>query len=224
MDLPQDEPRNTAPVWAITFADMMTLLLCFFVLVLAFSALEIDRFKVLARSMRDAFGGPTQVAAEGPVGALEYPDYTRARLLEHVELLRRRLPDPSLVQASLEDDGVRVRLSEKFAFARGSAVLEPDVHAMLDGLARLIADSGKEAVVEGHTDSLPIGSATFPSNWELSAARAGAVVRYLVAHGVPGNRIEAVGRADTRPLADNRTEDGMRRNRRVEILIRTAAS
>ena len=152
------------------------------------------------------------------------PDYTRARLLEHIELLRRGLPYVSLVQASLEDDGVRVRLSEKFAFAKGSVVLEPDTHTMLDGLARLIADSGRQAVVEGHTDDLPIGSATFPSNWELSAARAGAVVRYLVAHGVPGNRIEAVGRADTKPIADNSTEDGKRRNRRVEILIRTAPS
>nr|MCU0254512.1 OmpA family protein [Acidobacteriota bacterium] len=100
---------------------------------------------------------------------------------------------------------------------------EPVAGAPLARIADLIRSSGAWATVEGHSDNLPIRSATFPSNWELSAARAGAVVRFLVAHGLAPVRLEAVGHADTRPLGDNATDEGRQRNRRVEILLRTGS-
>lgn len=90
---------------------------------------------------------------------------------------------------------------------------------MLQQLVPVFNSSQHNVVVVGHTDSVPISSARFPSNWELSSARAGSVVRYLQANGVDGRRLRAVGYADTQPLADNASAEGRARNRRVELVL-----
>ena len=93
---------------------------------------------------------------------------------------------------------------------------------MLDKLVPLLARGGHTITVEGHTDNVPISTPQFPSNWELSAARASTVVRHLIARGIPADRLSAVGYADTRPLAANDTEAGRAKNRRVSIIIAVA--
>lgn len=108
---------------------------------------------------------------------------------------------------------------DQILFDSGTAVLKPGFKAIIDKLLPFLARLPNRIEVHGHTDSLPIGTAQFPSNWELSASRAGSVIRYMQAQGLAGQRLAASGYADTRPIADNASREGRARNRRVEIVI-----
>ena len=125
-----------------------------------------------------------------------------------------------------EDRGLIVSImSEGVLFDLGSAVLRPQGAIVLDQLAAVIAAVPNQIVVEGHTDNVPIATAQYPSNWELSTARATAVLRYLVeARGVPKERIAAAGYGEQRPVADNASPDGRSRNRRVDIAVLAEAT
>jgi len=116
-----------------------------------------------------------------------------------------------------------VSIVDRVLFASGEAALTARGREMLARVGAVLARAGdRRIVIEGHTDAVPIGPdlrERFPSNWELSAARATAVVRYLVAEGVPSDRLSAAGRADTEPVASNDSEEGRRRNRRIEIML-----
>jgi chemotaxis protein MotB len=120
-------------------------------------------------------------------------------------------------------EGLAVSIVDRVLFGSGEATLSADGRAVVDKVARVLAATPTgRVVIEGHTDDVPIGAelrARFPSNWELSAARASEVVRRLVERGLPPLRLEATGRADTQPLASNATEAGRRRNRRIEIIV-----
>ena len=118
--------------------------------------------------------------------------------------------------------GVAMSIGDRVLFPSGQAALTAAGRAVIDKVAEVLATAAGRIVVEGHTDDVPIGPdlrARFSSNWELSTARATEVVRELVARGVPSLALEAVGRADTRPVASNDTEAGRRRNRRIEIIV-----
>ena len=115
---------------------------------------------------------------------------------------------------------IQVRASEKILFDSGSATLKTEGRGVL---ARLAAELGELPAhrirVEGHTDDIPIATALYPSNWELSGARAAGVTRFLLEHGVDATRVEAVGVADQQPIASNDTAEGRARNRRIEIVL-----
>lgn len=151
-------------------------------------------------------------------------DFERIRqretaLAEIQERLRAAQLD-TFVSAASEGDGIRLNIPNSILFASGAADLQGRGPAVIKALASILAPGASTISVEGHTDSNPINTTRFPSNWELSAQRAAAVVRVLVDTGVHGRRLEAVGLGDSRPLADNGTEDGRRENRRVELLLR----
>lgn len=202
--------------WLITYLDVITLLLVMFVVMLALS------------------GGPSEV----PVAERDAALPTAERVGTESERLSE--PDESevfaerareaLQAAGLSDDitvvpqqdGVRFRISNDILFGSGEAVLSEEGIRQLDNLVPLLADSEYQITVAGHTDSLPIQTPRFPSNWELSSARAGSVVRLFENAGVPRNRLQAAGYADTRPLFRNDTEQGRSRNRRVEIILEGA--
>jgi chemotaxis protein MotB len=116
--------------------------------------------------------------------------------------------------------GLQVRALEKILFDSGSTEIKPSGKAVLAKVARQIRQIEDHRVrVEGHTDSVPIATARFPSNWELSAARAAVVVRFLIEQQLDANSVEAVGRGQMAPIADNRTAEGRARNRRIEIVL-----
>ncbi|MBV9803260.1 MAG: OmpA family protein [Solirubrobacterales bacterium] len=125
------------------------------------------------------------------------------------------------VQAVVQRRGLVVRvLTDKVLFASGQATLQPEGAPLLEEVAQLLnVDMSHPITVEGHTDNQPIATAEFPSNWELSTARATTVVRFLIAHGVSGGRLGAVGYADLHPIASNATAAGRALNRRVEIVL-----
>jgi len=125
------------------------------------------------------------------------------------------------VETAVTPDGLRIRLlTDKLFFAPGSAAINSAAVPTLDHIGQIVAEERKHPVdVEGHTDDRPIGTSQYPSNWQLSGARAGAVVQRLIAAGVSGKRIELGGHADEDPVANNATAAGRAKNRRVEILL-----
>jgi chemotaxis protein MotB len=125
------------------------------------------------------------------------------------------------VQTVIERRGLVVRvLTDKLLFDSGQATLQPSGDPLLEEVAQLLnVDKSHPITVEGHTDNVPIATAQFPSNWELSTARATTVVRFLIAHGVGANRLGAVGYAALHPIASDATAAGRALNRRVEIVL-----
>lgn len=152
-----------------------------------------------------------------------YREHREAEIDRIEGQLRERIESAGLgaeVKFRREDRGVVAVISDSVLFAPGQANLQPEGADILGRLAPILADMGKPIMVEGHTDSVPISTVRFPSNWELSTARATTVVRHLMANfGFSPNRISASGYADTRPIGDNATVEGRASNRRVDIVV-----
>lgn len=144
------------------------------------------------------------------------------RLKAEIEAYARSHGFASRVQVSVEQRGLVIRvLTDDLLFSSGSATLEPRADGLLSEIAQLInLDQTHPVDVEGNTDDVPIHGGQYPSNWELSSARASTVVRYLIEQGVSPTRLTAVGYAEQRPIASNATAAGRARNRRVEIVLK----
>lgn len=127
------------------------------------------------------------------------------------------------VEVSVHGGGVNLEISDRILFTPANAALTASGMAVLEGLAGALKAQPHLLSIEGHTDNSPIETARFPSNWELSTARAAIVARHLVKQGIPAERIRAIGYADTRPRADNLTPEGRSRNRRVSLLLQVPA-
>ncbi len=167
----------------------------------------------------------TVTAAEPTAGdrdpALEpvSPEPAENKLAEQLQQMVQQNDLAGQVQVLSTAQSVTVRISDKILFASGKALLEDGGKALVQRLSAILAQTGGVISIEGHTDNIPIKTAIFPSNWELSAARAAMVVRELVAMGLPANRLRAIGYAETKPVAPNSTTEGRASNRRVELVI-----
>lgn len=255
----QKKAAAGAPLWMVTFADMMTLLVTFFVLLFSFVIIDQQRYKTQAEYIKAGFTAsvfeqlrgrvsdvaiaeqqgsivpnfPTLPSAPDlreanelqPTGSTNNPDPVEPSEAEQVEdAVTERLGgmiDMGDVTVERLDDEVIIRLQDRFAFQLGSEIIQPQFRNMLMEIKDLLRGIDGEFVVSGHTDDLPIRTARFRSNWELSAARAASVVHELTEDGtIPAGRFRVEGYADTQPIADNTAPDGRASNRRVEILIR----
>lgn len=214
--------------WLTTYSDMVTLLLCFFVLLFAFSEVDAQKF----RSILSSFRGGTGVFDGGT--SLELLDFETAeqdemkRELEELkELLEEYAGENGLgpeITLSIEERGLVIRFMDKVLFDSGKADLKPESIQILDSIGDILnSEEFKDKLikVEGHTDTDPIiYSSKFPTNWELSAIRATNVLRYLVEEkGIDGNRISSSGYSYHRPIAPNDTPENKQKNRRVDIVI-----
>ncbi|RMH09566.1 MAG: flagellar motor protein MotD [Nitrospirae bacterium] len=218
--------------WLVSYADFITLLFAFFVVMYAVSSVNEGKYRVLSESMLRAF---TNHKPLGQMSLVELPlDQTRPAL--ETEFQRR--PDDfqvyikvanALETMNLKTDsvtvqntsrGISIRIKDEVLFDSGSATLKPSMRELLDLIAALVKDLPNLISVEGHTDAVPIRTAQFPSNWELSAARATALVRYFInVHHLDPKRFAATGFGGERPIASNATPEGRAANRRVEIVI-----
>ncbi len=262
-ELPQEEAEAGAPAWVMTFADLMSLLMCFFVLMLAFSEMDAQRFKLLSGSMRDAFGVQAEIEAkmmpkgtsiitkefrpgrpqptplrtvrqftvnsnrntldilgkgegdgEGPSIEDLKRDVERIRATLDQEIQDRQL------DVDLEGSRIVIRINEQASFASGSAQVKSPFVPVLEKIRGLLGTLDGVVMVAGHTDDVPIRTARFRSNWELSAARAVSVAHELMTGGsIAPERMVITGHADTIPRADNDTVENRARNRRVEITV-----
>lgn len=220
---PPADDMPTAPFWMATFSDMVTLLLAFFVMLVAMSSVETEKFD----EALSFFPGRTGIFRNErgliPNSVPQQPPSEVAQAERYDELLEQLAQSglDAAVEVSLSDDGVLVTLVDTMTFTSGTAELVPTAERVLATLAGVLDADVQRVVVEGHTDAEPIGTSVFPSNWELSTARAGSVVRSLLTHNhdVPADRFQAVGYAEHRPRASNATASGRALNRRVHILI-----
>lgn len=222
------EEETVASNWLNTYSDMITLLLCFFVLLFAFSEVDAQKF----RSIMSSFRGGTGVLNSGSSldmmdFEIEYMDEGDRELEELRELLKEYAGENGLgpeIILNVEERGLVIRFMDKVLFDSGKADLKPEAKEILDSVAEILnREEFKDKLikVEGHTDTDPIVySTTFPTNWELSAIRATNVLRYLVEeNGIDGNRISSSGYSYHRPIAPNDTPENKQMNRRVDIVI-----
>lgn len=232
--------------YLISYADFITLLFATFVVLYALSQVDISSFKSLEDSMKQAFAAPSILSgSDGVMDAssdtlfdnsqgdtmvsplmMEYMSqkYETQSMQEIQKGVDEKVKAGEIdgVEATQTDRGLVIKFNDDFLFAPGSAILTTKAKIKLDKVGAII---GKKFIlhnmrVEGHTDNQPIKSTQFPSNWELSSARSSAIIRYYIStFGFMPSLFTAIGYADTRPIADNKTAGGKAKNRRIEILI-----
>ncbi|MFA6108128.1 MAG: flagellar motor protein MotB [Candidatus Latescibacterota bacterium] len=232
-DSPREAEKDRSERWLLTYADLITLLLIFFIIMYVFSKQDVTKFKAMATSLRSAFQGTSYVVGKAPgpglrgggrpgqgTGAAQAEDQALQRVQQEVQELAKQQGLQQEMSVSVEEKGAVVRLSDQVLFASGQAELSGPARQILQGVGEILRKEGGFYLrVEGHTDDVPIGS-RYPSNWELSAARAASVVRLFVSDvGIDPGRLWVTGYGEYRPVADNRTEAGRAANRRIEIVM-----
>ncbi|OEU70544.1 MAG: flagellar motor protein MotB [Desulfovibrio sp. S3730MH75] len=224
------------PPWMATFADMVTLLLCFFVLLLSFASNDAEKFKELLGSVRDAFGVKVE-RKEADNLSLTPADLQRKevkmdsnekRLLGLVLRIKALLDEDNATRKSsgvnADQDGVTMSTDSASLFLPGTAKLKPGASKTLNKIISILKENNYNLVVRGHTDNSELSSAKYPSNWELSSARAASALRYITEHGgISTKRLKAVGYADTQPLVKNDTSANKKKNRRIEFFYHKPA-
>ena len=253
-DAPASAPveEEGAPTWVVTFGDMMSLLLTFFILMYSMSELRQDRFLIASQSLREAMGSTGETPPEDPQGLLSprpEPDsagtaagpeatpttepsdgvdeYLETFTEAYMAMLAERLAqlteaqglDSRTVEIVTMDDGVYLRIRDAALFGSADATLGPEGRTIVAALSEVTASLEIPTVVAGHADDRPIATDRYPSNWELSAARAAGVARFLVASGQEPAMVKVESYGEHVPVADNTTVDGRARNRRVELFF-----
>ncbi|HPY96337.1 MAG TPA: OmpA family protein [Candidatus Cloacimonadota bacterium] len=220
-------PKVGAPEYMLTYGDMMTLLLTFFVLLITFSSVEQSKFSMAATSLRGALGvlqgtqGQVLPLTKMPLFSIGIgkADKMIEELIKEMRSTAQKTGENEKLKITHNKDTIHFSLAAPMLFTTGSADLKETAKPILKLISDILVLFPYEIRVEGHTDNLPINSPIFPSNWELSFSRALSVTRQLNDFGVNSSRFQVIGYGDTRPIADNSTEDGRELNRRVEIYI-----
>lgn len=231
--------------WLISYADFITLLFAFFVVMYAISSVNEGKYRVLSDTLVDAFSTPPKAAKPIQIGQPETqvspaeeksetiskpkpiiqppkPSINERRMQEIAERVTNAMQpliDKGLITVDHNKLWVEVEMNTSILFDSGSAELENDGQPPLVELAGILKTLPNHIDVEGHTDNLPISTNTFPSNWELSAARAASVVHLFGKQGVAPNRLAAIGFGEYRPKVENSSLLGRRTNRRVVVVI-----
>ncbi|HEU0189162.1 MAG TPA: flagellar motor protein MotD [Gallionella sp.] len=225
--------------WMISYADFITLLFAFFVVMYSISSVNEEKYKTFGNSLSIAFTkqpitASTSVVANQQDQTLKaLVDMRTVRLGEQQRKIQERMKNLtsglSQVMASLIKQrtvsinqtrrGVVIDISASTLFRTGEATLQPGMLNVLRQVAAVLSKEELPIEVEGHSDDIPIATAQFPSNWELSSARASSVVRMLIDNGVPAKRLAVVGLASNQPLVPNDSPENRARNRRVTITI-----
>ncbi len=234
----EDIPEEPAS-WIVTFSDMMTLLLAFFVLLFAMSETQMDDFAQLMASLKQAIGKqevPEAGTREG-LSMLDIESDLKPHAIDELgAMVKKELNDfesqaeefiianklSGQVQVEQDGRGAVITISDLILFPSGAAEVLSDAHGILLNIKDLLTQFDYHVKVEGHTDNIPINTAIFPSNWELSANRASKIVRFFIENGVSPDRLSAEGFAEYRPIGDNLTPEGRAKNRRVEIVYQRA--
>jgi chemotaxis protein MotB len=230
MDEKKEKPKleePTAPFWMVTYGDMVTLLMVFFILILSFSTIQLEKFKGAMSSMKGALGVLPENISTYKKSVPNYKDLEskrRQELLEtmnEIEDIIEKMGLSEMVDLEFTGEGVMVRMGDDLLFDSGSAYLKEQGMPVMDIVLQAFKGKFKDIYVEGHTDNLPIRSVKYPSNWELSAARSMSVIKYLNKIGkISPRQLTAVGHGEHRPLVSNDSRANRSKNRRVEIFFK----
>jgi chemotaxis protein MotB len=220
------EEKKGAPMWMVTYGDLMSLLLCFFVLLLSFSTMDPAMFKEISGSLKVAFGVQREkVLYEIPKGldvvSRDFaPRFNVDVVLERIKSAIKLEFIKGKIDIEALDDRVILRLKDEMTFDPGSDQLKEEAKPILATLRQVIEEVPGEVMVTGHTDDTPIANALYTSNWALSAARAVSVVNFLLSDStIADRRLAAVGYGASRPMAPNDTPEHRAMNRRVELVF-----
>jgi chemotaxis protein MotB len=239
-----EEEHENHERWLVSYADFITLLFAFFVVMYSISRVDNKRMAVVVQSIKFAlhFKGTGGIAEmplfEGPPvdggkckNSLGVEERPKTKVREAVERLRKKMekklrhylqirPEPQVIQIETERDRLTVRLSASHFFDPSQAAIRPEMIPVLDVIASELVNLGMPLRIEGHTDESRLTNGKFRDNWELSASRAAAVASYIQrAHKMDGKLLAAAGYGSTRPLSPNTTPAGREANRRVEMLV-----
>ena len=236
-----EEGGGGLPGWLATFADMVTLLMCFFVLLFAMSSTQQESFKELVQSLKSALGVqqvPEAGTREGlmmpvPEAPKDAPEEKKTEAVDEVGAMVQKEVDEivsnvkelilfnqlgGMVKVEGDERGATITISDVVLFPPGEATMSREGLNIMKKIAAVLAQFNYHINVAGHTDNTPIHTAKYPSNWELSANRACEVVRFLADAGIDPAQMSAEGYAEYRPIARNTTPESRAQNRRVEIV------
>ena len=246
---PKHEEHENHERWLVSYADFITLLFAFFVVMYAISSVNEGKYRVLSSALVSAFSHPQKT-----VEPIQYGTPLRSPIIQHDALLKddnvvsrvgvdhkimpspkemaemekiadeiefnlKELIDKELINVTRTNLGLEIEIKSNILFASGVAILSLQAMSPLKKIAAILSKTPNDINVEGYTDNVPIKTAHFPSNWELSAARAASVVRLFTQSGISATRLKAIGFAEHQPIADNATELGRSKNRRVAIMV-----
>jgi len=230
-----------APKWVVTFGDLMSLLLCFFVLLLSFSEMDKAVYKQVAGSLEKAFGVQRKTKTMDPpkgisiiakdfdqelIPTMQQIEFIASQIKEAINEELKKLGDEmneeltGLVEVEAGEDQVTIRFMGESTFASGRAEIRRAMLPVLTKVAGVLNETKSEIIIAGHTDNVPIRRGRFRNNLDLSIARAASVANFMLEKGaVAPQRISTMGFGEYRPLATNKTAEGRQKNRRVEIVL-----
>lgn len=233
-ELIQNNPivEEGAPAWVVTFGDLMSLLLCFFVLMLSFSEMDRKKYKVVSGSIAHAFGIQKKTPVfDSPKGqkiiAKEFDQAVIVNKIQEelvkpivVEIETNFKEMKDLIEVDVAGNQVAIRLMGETTFDLGKGEIRPQMLPLLVKIGALLKGTRGEIIIAGHTDNLPLRGGPYKSNLGLSMARAASVADFLLKKASIGpERISTMGFGEHRPLATNDTRQGKEKNRRVEIIL-----
>lgn len=223
--------------WLVSYADFITLLFAFFVVMYAISSVNEGKYRVLSDTLVEAFKAAPKAIQSKPVdkprqdhssgvdiniGVPAKPEQPQQYMLQIAGQIKSNLQpliDRKHIKVTSNKLWVEVEINTNILYTSGSANLEPEAYQPLKKLAVLLSKLPNYVDVEGYTDDMPINNSIYPSNWELSAARAASVVQLFIKSGVAPQRLSVIGYGQYRPKAANTTVEGRRQNRRVRVVI-----
>ncbi len=226
--------------WLVPYSDLLTLLLALFIVLFASSQVDARKFAAVASSFESAFAGPFSSQPGGaysikpPGGAQPQPQEMSAVQMELAQLTAVKAQIDAYIRekrlsgefdTSITEQGLVIRIRDQVFFDSGSAALYPAAREIAGSIAAVLGQIPQQVIISGHTDNVPINTAEFPSNWDLSSKRALNVMKFMLYNHPELNpeRFSAVGYGEYRPLVSNGTEEGRVKNRRVEVLILRSA-
>jgi len=223
-----DCPPVGAPSYMLTYGDMMTLLVTFFVLLISYSTMNDVKFSKAMASLKGAMGvlkadAGAKVRREH-VPLYEFKDnnelqYKIEQVLQQLQDITDQTGTHEMMRVDRDSERIHFSIANPMLFEIGAANLKPEAKDVLDQIKNILELTPYTVRIEGHTDNIPIRTVRFPSNWELSASRAIAVVSLFSDMGIAPSRFQAIGYAEHRPIATNQTALGRAQNRRVEIYV-----
>lgn len=221
-----------APKWVVTFGDLMSLLLCFFVLLLSFSNMDKQKYKQVAGSLEKAFGVQRiNKVMEIPKGVkMIARDFDQEVIVTRIkeklgeeiqELLSSRMDDlEEQIDLQAAENEVIIRLMGESTFNSGKADIRSQMIPVLEKVAEMIRATDGDLIIAGHTDNVPIRRGPYRTNLRLSTARASAVAEFFIVRSkIDPKRISTMGFGEYRPIDTNETAAGRQKNRRVEIIL-----
>ncbi len=224
----EEEEEMDTGLWMLTFSDLLSLLLTFFVLLFALKALDKGKLDEFLGHFRGGGMGILQMGKEVSVAPIQHPGetiisskvFSLAELRKAIDVSVKNLAVEEKVSYRSDERGMVLTLPSTILFKSGTSDITPEAKSILDKLSKILRESRYNIIIEGHTDNIPISTEQFPSNWELSTDRAVKVLRYLVeSRKLPPERFAAVGYGASKPLVPNIDAESRKRNRRVELIL-----